>query len=651
MRKSFMAVLMTSMLLLAGCVEEDPMVDDVDTTDGDNMDNTNNTTMDTSFHDLVVWHSFADGGTEKAAFDNVMADFAEDYPNYNITLVYKPFDDMPDAFVTASLGGEAPDIVRLQNDRMGGIAANTLNNVSIIEPLNNYLTPAERTIYGPAIGGMTANGDVLGLPQSGDSVSLYFNKAVLMDAGVDYSNINNWTWMEFMDAANASTDVANDTYGLMFPYKNSYQFWAWMAGMGGAIFNENGLPTINSDATIDAINLIRSLVVTDENPDGIMLEGADWGNMEEYFKDDRAAFMIQGPWAYDGVEDSNVDFGQANLPLLPNGNRMAPFVGLKGWSMSSASDDKEGAATVAKYLTGIDAQIEFAQTSQTLPVSAAALASVTNNTVVTGFGAQMGFGFGGPAYEAMGTVWGPADSMLADVFDNELSPEDAVRKAQAAIEKANGLDLTVNDDVDMDGVTINDGDCDDNNASIFPGAPGEMADDGIDTNCDGQDNPYDNVMVEMYLGIMVVSSANGMDAAVGNDTVMVKGSWSSDWSEHYEAMWMSAQEMIDGDLMDANDTMMTINGTNYTIEGVYMAMFNVTIANNTAMEYHYEWGANTTSINWFGTRCLTPEGDMDSVPAVKDGGNCQVTVSYDDVDMMWFMEDAESIIYWMVAEA
>lgn len=645
MRKSFMAILMTSMLLLAGCVEEDPMVDDVVVDDGGDA-GTNNTTVDTSYHDLVVWHSYADGDTEKTAFDNVMADFAEANPNYNVTLVFKPFDDMPDAFVTASLGGEAPDLVRLQNDRMGGIAANALDNVSIIEPLNNYLTPAEKAIYGAAIGGMTANGDILGLPQSGDSVSLYYNKAVLMDAGVNYSNIGEWTWTEFMDAAGAATDVDNDTYGLMFPYKSSYQFWAWMAGMGGAIFNENGLPTLNSEATIDAIELIQSLIVSDENPDGIMLEGSDWGNMEEYFKDDRTAFMIQGPWAYSGVEDSNADFGQTTLPALPNGNVMAPFVGLKGWSVSSASMDKEGAAHLAKFLTGVEAQVEFAVTAKSLPVSAAALADerVASDMVVTGFGAQMGLGFGGPAYEAMGTVWGPADSMLADVFDNGLSPEDAVRKAQAAIEKANGLDLTVNDDVDMDGVSINDGDCDDNNASIYPAAPGEMAGDGIDTDCNGEDNPFDNVMVEMYLGIMVISSADGTDAAVGDEAVMVKGSWVDDWSDQYEAVWMTPEELE----MTSEDTMMTIDGTNYTVEGVYMAMFNVTIANNTAMEYHYEWGASTESISWFGTRCVEPESD-DALPEEKSS-NCQVTVSYDAEEMMWYMGDAESVIFWMVAD-
>ena len=42
-------------------------------------------------------------------------------------------------------------------------------------------------------------------------------------------------------------------------------------------------------------------------------------------------------------------------------------------------------------------------------------------------------------------------------------------------------------DNDGDGVAVRDGDCDDNDAAINPGAT-ETADDGIDSNCDGEDN-------------------------------------------------------------------------------------------------------------------------------------------------------------------
>ncbi len=649
LKKSLMAVLLTSMLLLAGCTTEEP----------EPVDDTTEDPVEVTYHDLTVWHSYADGDTEGDAFANVMAAFEAANPNYNITLVFKPFDDMPDAFVTASLGGEAPDVVRLQNDRMGGIAANMLDNVSIIESLNNYLTPAEKAIYGSSLGGMTANGDILGLPQSGDSVSLYYNKQVLTDAGVDFSAIDTWDWEAFMAAATASTNADEDTWGLMFPYKSSYQFWAWMAGMGGAIFDENGLPTLSSDATIDAIELIDSLIYSDDNMDGVMLEGSDWGNMETYFKDNKAAFMIQGPWAYSGIEAANIEFGQTVLPMMPSGNAMAPFVGLKGWSVSSSSEDKEGAAHVAKFLSGVDAQIEFAKTAKTLPVSAAALAdgNVSSDMVVSGFGAQMTKGFGGPAYAAMGTVWGPADSMLADVFDNGLSPADAARKAQAAIEKANGLDLTVDDDADDDGVTINDGDCNDNDAMVYPGAEGEVAEDGIDTDCNGLDNPIDNVVVDVYLSILIVSTANGTDAAVADgDTVTFKGSWDDAWGITY------AGEYED---MSAWNMTFDVDNVSYTVHGAYLVMFNVTIPDLQTETYSYEWGANTENIAWFGNRCIVDESavdenDMPTAVPTEKGSNCVFTLSYGEVDddddgvmdgSMWMQDDSESSIFWIVAEA
>ncbi|MCB9763589.1 MAG: hypothetical protein H6739_27725 [Alphaproteobacteria bacterium] len=40
-------------------------------------------------------------------------------------------------------------------------------------------------------------------------------------------------------------------------------------------------------------------------------------------------------------------------------------------------------------------------------------------------------------------------------------------------------------DADGDGWTIAEGDCDDNDASVYPGAPEESDTDGWDQNCDG----------------------------------------------------------------------------------------------------------------------------------------------------------------------
>jgi hypothetical protein len=80
------------------------------------------------------------------------------------------------------------------------------------------------------------------------------------------------------------------------------------------------------------------------------------------------------------------------------------------------------------------------------------------------------------------------------------------------------------DDQDGDGVTATAGDCDDGDASIFPGAD-EVAGDGIDQDCDGTDaNPHQGFTMEGYTTTFV-SDNGGVDTyceygweAVGSPT-------------------------------------------------------------------------------------------------------------------------------------
>ena len=48
--------------------------------------------------------------------------------------------------------------------------------------------------------------------------------------------------------------------------------------------------------------------------------------------------------------------------------------------------------------------------------------------------------------------------------------------------------IAQSDDADNDGYTVAQGDCNDNDASIYPGAA-EICGDGIDQNCNGKDLP------------------------------------------------------------------------------------------------------------------------------------------------------------------
>ncbi|DAC24515.1 MAG TPA: extracellular solute-binding protein, partial [Candidatus Poseidoniales archaeon] len=357
-------------------------------------------------YSLTVWHSYALDSTEEEAFNNVIAAFEASHANYDLDVQYVPFDDLKPQYVTAAQAGEAPDVFRLQNDALGEVAANNVGGVSIIEDLAPYMTPAELAAYGTSMSGVTVNGEILGLPQSGDSLALYYNKDVLDTVGVDYGNISNWTFTEFYTAAVTVSMASENHWGLCFPYKAAYQFWPWLTGYGGSIFDDSGNPTINSASTVSAIQTIQLALYgqpaggTGVLPDGsspaVLKAGCDWGNMEDMFKDNEVAFIIQGPWAYGGIEASNVNFGHTVMPLSVLEIPFSPFVGMKGWSVSSGSDSKAAAVTLTKYLSGYDSQVEFAKTAKLLPVMSSVLdhPDVASDSVVAGFGAQMARGFG-----------------------------------------------------------------------------------------------------------------------------------------------------------------------------------------------------------------------------------------------------------------
>ena len=542
-------------------------------------------------YSLTVWHSYALDSTEEEAFNNVIAAFEASHTNYDLDVQYVPFDDLKPQYVTAAQAGEAPDVFRLQNDALGEVAANNVGGVSIIEDLAPYMTPAELAAYGTSMSGVTVNGEILGLPQSGDSLALYYNKDVLDLVGVDYTNISEWSFTEFYTAAVTVSMASDDHWGLCFPYKSAYQFWPWLTGYGGSIFDDSGNPTINSASTVSAIQTIQLALYgqpaggTGVLPDGsspaVLKAGCDWGNMEDMFKDNEVAFIIQGPWAYGGIEASNVNFGHTVMPLSVLEIPFSPFVGMKGWSVSSGSDSKAAAVTLTKYLSGYDSQVEFAKTAKLLPVMPSVLEhpDVASDSVVAGFGAQMARGFGAPAYSAMGSIWGPVDSMLADVFDNGMAPADAARKAQAAIEKALGIPLTVDDDADNDGYSIDgaDADCNDNDATVYPGAD-DPEGDGIDQNCDG----IDGVDVSVTVTLMVHTDDSSVTA------VSFKGAYGG---------WALESGTQDG------------------------MMWTVEITTNPGT---YEWGAEDQGANWLGTHCEDVDGTTSD-----DGSNCEFTVAAD----------------------
>ena len=141
---------------------------------------------------------------------------------------------------------------------------------------------------------------------------LYFNKRVLEEAGIDWNTIydmqaaGTWTWAKFEEILKATTkdtdnDGVNDIWGIVG--SNTDMFDMAVATNGGSYFDfdaEGKLqPTMNSEATISALNWARDIYNTYWGPTP---DGANWDWYKEAWETGKYAFYMYQ--CYGGFNDN-----------------------------------------------------------------------------------------------------------------------------------------------------------------------------------------------------------------------------------------------------------------------------------------------------------------------------------------------------------
>jgi len=378
------SVCLSFFLVLTGCLEEDTV-----SSEGESGSSIN----------LILWYTFE--GKEEDVFLNAISEFEEFEPNINIEAVPKPYGSSEQAFVTAALGDEAPDIMRFSSDQLGYVGKFRQNGYPLLEDLRPYMTPIEREAWDPiAIEGMRYNDELLGLPASQDCLSLLYNKAIFDSNDIDYPN-SNWTIDDLLETALDLTN--NNHYGLVFPVKSPYWWFAFQSGFGGNLF-DGGLPSLNSEGSADSLNFTLGFELKHE----IIPAGTGVEQMENLFMESRAAMIIDGPWNWAEYQAARLQIGQTLLPKNSDSDlRMSPMVNFKGYSISKQSKNKDAAFKLVKWLSSSSVQKEFAVQTYTMPTLIEVYndEQIQNNTVITGYIGQLQQGFPAPTNDKMGLVY------------------------------------------------------------------------------------------------------------------------------------------------------------------------------------------------------------------------------------------------------
>jgi arabinogalactan oligomer/maltooligosaccharide transport system substrate-binding protein len=348
-------------------------------------------------HSLVIWHAWS--GSEQAALKGIIRRYEASHPGYTVTALPVPFNQLRNKFLTAAAANGGPE----------------LHAAQVLRPLDGWLTAQRRQRFLPtALRALQIGSDTYAVPESVESVGLFYNKKLLPQAPQH---------MEALLRIPVPAGVNR------LAIRSNFFFTApWFLGYGGRLFDGQGQLAMDGKAGAEYLGWMRRLL------DAPGVGGKDdYSYMDSLFREGKVAAIINGPWAladYQKVFGS--DLGVALLPALPGGIPARPFVGLK-CVMANDNTPQSHRPVVDGFLetlTAPESALELSAAGH-IPVQPALAGKLPEGQRV--FLEQAARGEPLPNFAAMGMVWEPMDKAIAAVTTQDADPATTMQETVAII--------------------------------------------------------------------------------------------------------------------------------------------------------------------------------------------------------------------------
>lgn len=324
--------------------------------------------------------------------------------NVKVKVLETPYAQQIEKLRLDGPAGIGPDVIVLPHDQVGTAVVQGL--ISELKVDKNYMSSFTK----PAVDAQTYNGKLYGIPKAVETIVMVYNKELMPKAPETLDELYNFS----------KTQRAANKYGLLAKFDEIYYAYGVVAGMGGYIFGQNSNGSLNvkdvglaNQGAIDAVKYIKKFYADGLFPAGIV--GDTGANaIDSLFTEKKAAAVITGPWAFQPYKDAGVNYGVAPLPLLPNGEHMRSFLGVKGYSVSSYSKEKDLAQKFIEFINQPEyAKVRFEKTGEIPPVKALIDDPlIKNDEKSRAVAIQASYAVPMPSVPEMQEVWSPANSAL-----------------------------------------------------------------------------------------------------------------------------------------------------------------------------------------------------------------------------------------------
>ncbi|MBT8400527.1 MAG: extracellular solute-binding protein [Rhodothermia bacterium] len=370
---------------------------------------------------IRIWHQKI--GPERLFFERVIAEYNDAHDDHVVEVLYRENEEARNLFVIASVGGKGPELLFGPSD-----------NVSVLA-LTESIMPIDRVLSDEYLAQFNDEGLIgwndrpwMVADQVGNHLMFVYNKRFIAEPPETLSEM-----IALLTELKQRPDI---TYGLTWNYTEPFFFLPFLTCHGGWVMDEEGRPSLNTDATVNAIQLILDL----RDKHQLIPGTTDYDTAEATFKEERVPAIINGPWSWTGYEQSGIDYGLARIPMnADTGLWCAPVVSSKGYSVNvNVPDEKLPLVrSVLEYLTSPDMQAAMARELSTIPVITEIRESevMNENPLLQRSLSQIEVSRPMPIDPKMRQIWDGMRGPYQLIMNGAVTPQEGAELMQREVEK------------------------------------------------------------------------------------------------------------------------------------------------------------------------------------------------------------------------
>jgi len=357
--------------------------------------------------------------------------FSKKYPDWQFRQLFYEPETARTNYIISAMGGSGPALFWGASDNIGPFVElevikqlDTLIDKSVLEQFITEPFPAntwfQQHLYQIA-------------DRVGNHLCLVYNKKLVANPP---QTLNELKEIGKQLTKDLDKDGKADRYALAWNYTEPFFAVPFINGYGGQILDDNNRPTLNTEATIKAAQLIYDLA----NKDRIIPIECNYETSNALFLDGYAAMIINGPWSWGTYIENGIDIGITRIPMIDETGRWSsPMVSPLGYSVNINLQGEKLKITLEllQFLTSKKVELEFTRAMGTIPSRKDAFqdSSVIQNEIIQSSIYQMEVGTLMPVVTELRWIWDAMRPSYQSIFTGQVTPIQAAKDMQHLAEK------------------------------------------------------------------------------------------------------------------------------------------------------------------------------------------------------------------------